>query len=127
MTPIPTVIRMPARTPAGILEAMVPSTRIMLKRNTPAIMPDSRVLPPELILTTVLIVAPAPGRPPKNAATVFPIPWPINSWLGLCCVLVMLSATREVRRESIAPSIANVKADKIKGDMILKSMPVKIS
>ena len=77
-----------------------------------ATIPDSLVVPPLFMLTTVLMVAPAPGIPPKIEAILFPIPCPINSWLGLCFVFVMLSATTEVSKESIAPRNANVKAVK---------------
>ena len=85
----------------------------MTSRMIPAIMPESRVLPPEFMFTTVRMVAPAPGIPPKMAAMLFPIPWPTSSLLGLCLVLVMLSATTEVSRESMAPSKDRVRAVKI--------------
>ena len=65
------------------------------------------------MFTTVLMVAPAPGIPPNKAAILFPIPCPINSLFGLCLVLVMLSATTLVNRESIAPRRAKVNAVKI--------------
>ncbi len=74
MTPIPTVIKIPAKTAAGILEAIGPKPSIMTKSIIPAIIPESFVFPPALILTTVLIVAPAPGIPPNRAAMLFPIP-----------------------------------------------------
>ncbi len=48
---------------------------IKLTNNiSPATIPDSFVFPPELIFTTVLMVAPAPGIPPKIEAILFPIP-----------------------------------------------------
>ena len=65
---------MPASTAAGICEAIGPRARSIKRSNTPAIIPDNLVLPPELIFTTVLMVAPAPGIPPKKEAIVFPIP-----------------------------------------------------
>ncbi len=64
----------PASTAAGILEATGPSNIKMTKSNIPAMTPESFVLPPALMFTTVLIVAPAPGIPPKIAAILFPIP-----------------------------------------------------
>src|SRR5690606_41296401 len=63
-----------------------------------------------ILLTTVRMVAPAPGMPPKMAAMPLPMPWPISSFLGLCLVLVILSATTEVSRESMDPSSARVRA-----------------
>ena len=87
---------------------------------TPAVIPDNLVFPPALMLTTVLMVAPAPGIPPKSALILFPIPCPINSLLGLCFVFVMLSATTEVSRESIAPRSAKVNAVKIYGVILDK-------
>ena len=95
--------------------------------NTPAIIPDNLVFPPALIFTTVRMVAPAPGKPPNTAAMVFPMPCPTNSLLGLCCVLVMLSATTDVNKESIAPSNANTNAVTIYGATVAISKFVKIS
>ena len=79
----------------------------------PASIPDNLVFPPEFIFTTVRIVAPAPGRPPKIAAILLPMPCPTSSLLGLCLVLVILSATTEVKSESIAPNKASVRAVKM--------------
>lgn len=67
-----------------------------------------RFLPPDRIFTSVRIVAPAPGIPANKPVIVFPIPCPINSRLLLCFVLVTLSATTDVSRESIAPNAARV-------------------
>ena len=44
------------------------------------------VEPPDFTFITVLIVAPAPGRPENNPAIAFPIPCPINSRSELCLV-----------------------------------------
>lgn len=74
MTPIPTVISMPERTAEGIFDATGPRAKRTNSKSTPAIIPESLVLPPALIFTTVRIVAPAPGIPPKIAATEFPTP-----------------------------------------------------
>ena len=62
---MPTVTRIPAKTAAGILEAIELKIKIINKRTKLEIIPEILVTPPELILTTVLIVAPAPGSPPK--------------------------------------------------------------
>ena len=80
-----------------------------------------------MIFITVRIVAPAPGIPPNNAATLFPIPCPSNSLLGLCFVFVILSATTLVNNESIAPNKAKVKAVKKYGVILPKLNPEKIS
>ena len=106
---------MPAKTAAGILEANGLKTNSMRSKTIPAIIPDNLVFPPDWILTTVRIVAPAPGRPPKIAPIELPIPCPINSLLGRCLVLVKLSATTDVNKESIAPKRDNVSAVKIYG------------
>ena len=83
-------------------------------------MPESRVRPPLLTLTTVLIVAPAPEIPEKIPAKKFPIPCPISSRLLLCFVLVILSATTEVNKVSIEPNPAKVNAGIID---ILRTFP----
>ena len=69
--------------------------------------PERRLFPPAFTLTTVRIVAPAPGMPPISPATMFPTPWPKSSRLLSCRVRVRLSATSEVSSESIAPSRAS--------------------
>ncbi len=65
---------MPDKTAAGISDATSLKANIKTNNITPAIIPDNFVLPPALMFTTVLIVAPAPGIPPKIAAILFPIP-----------------------------------------------------
>ena len=54
-----------------------------------------------------------------------PIPWPINSLLGRCLVLVKLSATTEVNKESIAPKSESVSAVKRYGRTSRKLKSVK--
>ena len=70
-------------------------------------MPEIGVAPPDLMLITVRIVAPAPGRPDSNPDAVFAMPCPISSLLESWFVWVMLSATSDVNNESIAPSRAS--------------------
>ena len=72
--------------------------------------PDNADRPPDWILTTVPIVAPAPGIPPKKPDAIFPIPCPISSLFASDSRFVMLSAMTEVRRASIDPSIARTNA-----------------
>ena len=71
---MPTVIKIPANTAAGICEAIGPMAKRIKSNSKPAIIPERRVFPPELILTTVRMVAPAPGIPPNSAPKLFPIP-----------------------------------------------------
>ena len=92
-----------------------------------AIIPDSFVFPPAFIFTTVRIVAPAPGIPPKTEAIAFPIPCPISSLLGLCLVFVILSAITDVNKESIAPKKARDTAASMYGDISASLNEVKIA
>src|SRR6202048_4100880 len=73
-------------------------------KNRPWPPPDRGLPPPASTLTTVRIVAPAPGMPPIRPAAMLPRPWPTSSRLLLCCVRVRLSATSDVSSESTAPS-----------------------
>ena len=65
-------------------------------------------LPFELILATVPVVEPAPGRPPKRAATKFPIPYPINSRFPLCLFLLNYRQQQMFSKVSIVPNPAKV-------------------
>ena len=104
---------MPAKTAWGICDANGASTTTTAKRKAACNTPESLVTPPVRILTTVRMVAPAPGMPPKNPAAILPTPWPINSRLELCRVRVILSATNDVSRLSIAPNMARIRAASI--------------
>jgi hypothetical protein len=53
------------------------------------------------------------GNPPNTGATTFAIPWPISSWFELWRVPAIPSAITADNRDSIAPSIAIVKAGPI--------------
>ena len=111
---------------AGIFDAIELKIRIINNKTILEIIPEILVTPPELMFTTVLIVAPAPGKPPKTEEIAFPIPWPINSLFGLCLVFVKLSATTLVNRESIVPNSDKVKAVKKYGNNSTKLISVKI-
>ena len=102
---------MPAKTVIGMYEANDPAPNNIMSKKNPWIAPDKRVVPPEFMLITVPLVAPAPGIPPNIAATALPIPCPINSLLLLCRVLVILSAITEVSKESIDPKAAKIIAN----------------
>ena len=91
----------------GIWDAKGPAATNTINKTIECVIPEIGVLPPDLTFITVLIVAPAPGNPLKNPPTAFPIPWPINSLFESCLVWVILSATNEVNRESIAPRTAS--------------------
>ena len=127
MTPIPTVIRIPESTAAGIFEATGPRASKINSSSSPAIIPESFVFPPALMFTTVRMVAPAPGIPPKTAATLLPIPWPISSLPELCLVFVILSATILVSSESMAPNKARANAVSMYGLKLLKLKDLNIS
>ena len=109
MMPHPTVIRIPARTDRGTYFTTEPRPSMMASSSSACTMPLSCVRPPLLTLTTVRMVAPAPGRPQKRPAMALPIPCPINSRLLLCLVLVILSATTEVSSVSMEPRPASVR------------------
>ena len=56
------------------------------------------------------MVAPAPAIPPNIETNALPIPCPTNSLFELCFVLVIESATSEVKRVSMVPNNARVTA-----------------
>lgn len=99
---------MAANTAVGTYCTYCHSHNSIAHSTIPCKTPDSLVLAPALMLTRVLIVAPAPGIPPNSAAIVLPTPWPMSSWLLLCFVLVTVSATTDVSNESIDPNAASV-------------------
>ena len=100
----------PESTAKGIFSTIELAPTTVAIKKSECITPESCVVPPFFMFTTVLIVAPAPGIPPMSPATAFPIPCPISSLFGLCFVLLIESATKDVKRESIVPSIASVTA-----------------
>src|SRR3989344_6466564 len=62
------------------------------------------------MLTALRAIAAVEGIPPKKGRTRLQIPWPINSLLLPCLVLVMPSQTTAQRSASIIPNKAIVKA-----------------
>ena len=117
----PTFIRIPASNAVGICSAKGPAPTKTINNTTEWTIPEMGVDPPDLTFITVLMVAPAPGKPENRPATAFPIPWPISSLSELCFVWEILSATRDVSKESIAPSTARTNpALKIIGKYWLK-------
>jgi len=61
---------------------------------------------PDRMLVAVRASAPVAAMPPKNGATMFPIPSATSSELGSCLVSVTPSATTADSSDSIAPSMA---------------------
>ena len=106
----PTFSRIPASTASGMPSAKGARPRTSAKRTREWSAPEIGVLPPARTLTTVRMVAPAPGMPPRSPAMTLPMPWPISFRLDLCWVRVTLSAIREVSKLSIEPSTARTSA-----------------
>ena len=84
MMSTPTFMRRPAKTARGIFSAKGPRPNNVPSRRIAISMPERGVRPPVRMLATDRMVAPAPGRPPKNPAMIFPMPCPINSRLESC-------------------------------------------
>ena len=72
--------------------------------------PAIGVIPPLLMFVIVRAIAPVTGIPPKIGETIFAAPCAINSVFELCLSPVTPSATVADSNDSIAPSIAIVKA-----------------
>ncbi len=66
--PIPTATSRPASTALGTYWTRPDRPRSTAARNRPWITPERRIFPPAFTLTTVRIVAPAPGMPPIRPA-----------------------------------------------------------
>ena len=73
-------------------------------------MPATGDCAPARILVAVRAMAPVAGKPPNIGETMLAIPWPISSTLGLWRSLLMRSDTTADISDSIAPSMATVKA-----------------
>ena len=73
-------------------------------------MPATGVFPPLRILVMVRAIAPVAGMPPKSGVIILAIPCPISSVLERCLPPVAPSATIALSKDSIAPSMAMVKA-----------------
>ena len=76
--------RIPASTAIGIHWTKLPKKRTTNKTVMQFTSPPNGVRAPALTLTTVAIVEPATGKPPKEAEAMFPNPWPNNSLVLLC-------------------------------------------
>src|SRR6266403_2129806 len=80
------------------------------------------VLAPARTLVAVRAIAPVAGSPPNRGETIFAMPCPINSTLGLCLSLLMRSETTADMSDSIAPSIATVNAAEKSSDCLHRNM-----
>ena len=98
----------------GILAASGAKKNNTNTKNTQWTKPASGLVPPWRIFVAVRAIAPVAAIPPKRGQTIFARPWPNNSWLELCWWPVIPSATTADNNDSIAPSIAIVKAGPIK-------------
>ena len=65
-----------------------------------------RVRPPLFTPTLVRAIAAVAGTPPKKGITIFPMPWPISSWLLSRGLPVIVAPTAPHSRLSIPPSAA---------------------
>ena len=104
----PTFSKIPASAAWGIFSASGPRPITRARSTRACNAPEIGVRPPARTLTTVRIVAPAPGSPPISAEIMLPIPWPISSRFELWRVRVIESATSDVSRLSMEPRSANV-------------------
>ena len=73
-------------------------------------MPATGVCAPERMLVAVRAMAPVAGKPPNIGEKMLAMPWPISSTLGLWRSLLMRSDTTADISDSMAPSMATVKA-----------------
>ena len=73
-------------------------------------MPATGDCAPARILVAVRAMAPVAGKPPNIGEKMLAMPWPISSTLGLWRSLLMRSETTADISDSIAPSMATVKA-----------------
>jgi len=74
------------------------------------IMPATGDCAPERMLVAVRAMAPVAGSPPNMGDIILATPWPMSSTLGLWRSLLMRSETTADMSDSIAPSMATVKA-----------------
>src|SRR5436309_716746 len=73
--------------------------------------PATGVCAPARMLVAVRAIAPVAGNPPNIGEKILATPCPINSTFGLWRSLLIRSETTADMRDSIAPSIATVKAE----------------
>ena len=76
---VPTLTKIAPNTARGISLAYCAPPKTIASKITACKAPEIGVKPPAFTLVMVLMVAPAPGKPPNSPDNVLPTPWPINS------------------------------------------------
>ena len=82
----------------------------MAMPKAPSRMPERRPRPPELRLTNVAPMVPAPGMPPRRAVAPLPIPWASSSRFASLRLPVITPRTTQVLRVSMERRTARVAA-----------------
>jgi len=70
----PMTIRIAASAPTGTQAISPPRMRKASNANAPSMTPDQREVPPELRLTSVAPMVPAPGMPPNREDAMLALP-----------------------------------------------------
>ena len=94
----------------GISPAHLPKKTVMSRSTTACVIPATGVRPPFFTLVAVRAMAPVAGIPPNNGVTMLATPCATSSMLDRCLDPIMPSATTADSSDSMAPSIAMVKA-----------------
>src|ERR1700721_3054283 len=105
-----TTKRMAERQHNGTAEASGDNSRITRIKKPECTSPARGLVAPLRMLVAVRAMAPVEAKPPNKGATILAMPWPSSSWLELCLVPAMPSATTADKSDSIDPSNAIVKA-----------------
>ena len=101
---------------ADVLAAIARVTASGARNNTistnvsACTIPASGLVPPLRMLVAVRAIAPVAAKPPKNGVAMLARPCPTSSWFESCRVPAIPSATTADSSDSIAPSMAMVKA-----------------
>ena len=106
-----TTNRIAASDASGTLPAQGDTTSRTSTSTSACTTPAIGALPPLRMLVAVRAIAPVAAMPPNSGETMLAIPCPTSSWLASCFVPAMPSATTADSSDSIAPSIAIVKAE----------------
>ena len=94
----------------GIYRVRLPRKSNTNNNTTAWMIPATAVRPPLLMLVIVRAMAPVTGIPPKKGTTMLATPWAMSSVFELCRSPVTPSATVAESGDSMAPSMAMVKA-----------------
>jgi hypothetical protein len=99
-----------ARLAMGRYASAGASTTMASSTVTACVIAERGERPPNLKFEAVRAIAPVAGMPPKKGVSRLPMPRAINSESGSCRVRAMPSATTAESSDSMAASIAMVKA-----------------